>query len=135
MVKFAPNALAKPSVEGPCRALHAEGYPLPECIPKMIGNGQICPESLLLCCRPRKGRFSRTSGGPPNGEPLRAQPERTLAIIGHELVIVGCQKQLLQEGYSRDALAKPSVEGPCRALHAEGYPVPERIPKMIGHEG
>ena len=43
MVKFALIALAKPSVEGPCRALHAEGYPLPERTPKMIGmRGDGC---------------------------------------------------------------------------------------------
>ena len=50
------------------------------------------------------------------------------AFLGPEMV-------KFAQGYSRDALAKPSVEGPCRALHAEGYPLPERIPKMIGHEG
>ena len=76
-------------------------------------NGQICFEFLLLCCKPRKGVFKRkrAASGPS-------------ALSGPEMV-----------KFALIALAKPSIEGPCRALHAEGYPLPERTPKMIGHEG
>ena len=57
--------------------------------------------------------------GPPQATPNRGVRPRSVMRVG-ELAV-------------RNSL--PSVEGPCRALHAEGYPIPERIRKMIGHEG
>ena len=83
-----------------------------------------------ISARPRNDHFCKASRTFPSLPLLLSFP----ALQSFVLCFRNC-KQLLHEGYSRDALAKPSVEGPCRALHAEGYPLPKRIPKMIGDEG